>query len=102
MAFLASLVAFLAALMRVLKMTPVEDYLDEHDLKWVKPAASAFIGAILGAVGAYQLGTPPMIGFVGGFMSGLTAVGGHEVMNPRKPPKEVPPTPPATPPAPSA
>lgn len=84
LAAMGGLAGFLNALLRVLRMTPLEGFLDARGLKWVKPLAAGVIGAILGGWGAWELAAPISMGITGGFMAGLTAVGAHEALNPRK------------------
>lgn len=82
--WLGTVAALINGLLRLLKMSPVEGMLETRDLKWVKPALSCALGAVMGALGAFEMGTPVGIGAVGGALAGLTGVGGHEILNPRR------------------
>lgn len=82
---LAGLIALINLLINLLRIPAIDRWLAARQKKWLKPLASAMLGAILTALSTLATGADLGASLVAGLLFGLSAVGFHEIVDKRHP-----------------
>lgn len=78
--WLAGVIALINFLLGLLRFRPIDIYLAENELKWVKPLLAVVLGGALGGFSAFSTGASMLNSAVAGIMAGLGSVGFHQLM----------------------
>jgi hypothetical protein len=79
--WIAGLIALINMLINLLRFKPINEFLEERDLKWLKPLAACVLGGSLGGLTTYQTGAPWLNSVAAGVLTALGSVGFHELIS---------------------
>jgi hypothetical protein len=79
--WIAGLIALINLLINLLRFKPINEFLEEKDLKWLKPLAACVLGGALGGLTTYQTGVPWLNSVAAGVLTALGSVGFHELIS---------------------
>ncbi len=79
--WIAGLIALINMLINLLRFRPINEFLEEKDLKWIKPLAACVLGGALGGLTTYQTGVPWLNSVAAGVLTALGSVGFHELIS---------------------
>jgi hypothetical protein len=79
--WLAGLIALINLLVNLLRLKPINAFLEKKDLKWVKPTVACVLGGVIGGLSTYQIGAPITNSIAAGVLTALGSVGFHELVS---------------------
>jgi hypothetical protein len=79
--WIAGLIALINMLINLLRFKPINEFLEDRDLKWCKPLAACVLGGALGGLTTYQTGAPWLNSVAAGVLTALGSVGFHELIS---------------------
>lgn len=73
-------IAIIGLLLLLLRYKPIDDLLEEHELKWVKPWVAATLGALLGFFQCFITGKGWAVSIISGLIAGIATPGLHQLL----------------------
>jgi hypothetical protein len=78
--WLAGLIALLNLLMGLLRFKPIDVWMKQREIKWVKPWIAMGLGAVVMGLSTYQTDANVLNSIVAGLLAGLGSTGAHEAI----------------------